>query len=430
MIRRPRRRAAGFLLAAAAATVRCGDEAAGPPVDTSAPVIRIASPREGSAFTYAVACSATASDDRGVAWLEFRVHPIEPAGALQTDSVVALSGPISAPPFEWLWSVEAAPNGGYAIVCEAADAAGNAARDTVRIELQGDRWVPVVTITSPFEASIVKGIVPVIVEAVDDSPIDSLWVEIRTGDVTVLPELVFTNAPYSLSWDTRLLPQGTYRVSARARDRAGNASSIVSNSVRAYPRAVLQYDDGTVESGRGDPTFTWQMAAVFHNPYDIAVVVDTLWVFIHETSPIGGGFRFALWNVVDGRPTSEVQGTRQLFVRSPRGTWGYFPGWSTLVPVGGSIAAGWQRTGQDATVLGMDQTSPFLENTFFFTIPAGAETWIPFETLGYIEVPMIRLHVSAFTGKLPVPLSAAAVAYETLDPDRAHQDGRLRAGSE
>lgn len=291
-----------------------------------------------------------------------------------------------------------------------------------------DRIPPVVTVQSPSDGAVVKGIVPVSVQAEDDSPIDSVWVEIRDETEARIHDLVFGAAPYAFDWDTRFLPQAEYHLCAAACDSFGNRSAFACNAVRAYPRAVLRYDDGGMEGWRGATTFTWQVAAVFHNPYDVAVQVDTVMVYIHQIAALGAPFRFVLWNVSEGRPTSEAEGTPELRVRSPRNTFGYFTSWTSTIPPGGAIAAGWQQTGLETTAIGEDSTSTFTVGTFFYAFPAGVSVWARYEEFGYAPaIPMIRVHVSVVPSgpvRLPHPQTAS---YGTLStgPPRKQDAGWL-----
>jgi Bacterial Ig domain len=259
----------------------------------------------------------------------------------------------------------------------------------------GDRQPPAVMIESPIDGAVVKGIVPVTVEVFDDAPIDSVWIEIRTGSDERIHDVGFGTPPYAFSWDTRFLPQAAYHICASARDSVGNRAAFACNTVRAYPRVILRYDDGTVESWRGATAFTWQIAALFHNPYDVAVQVDTVMVYVHQNAALGAPFRFVLWNVTNGRPSTEAEGTPDLRVRNPRNTLGYWPMWNTVIPPGGAIAAGWQQTDLETTAIGEDLTGAFQDGSFFYSFPAGATAWAAYEDLGYAPaIPVIRVHVS------------------------------------
>jgi hypothetical protein len=316
------------------------------------------------------------------------------------------------------WDISSVPDGRYALVVTARDAAGNAAADTARVQVRRpDVDPPVVAILSPPGGSILAGIVPIFADVQDTSPIDSVTISIRVPTGSAVRESLFVSPPYSMNWDTRILPQAVYDVCAAARDSAGNRSARVCNSVTVYPPVQLRYDDGEVDAGRGYIGVSYQVASVFQNPYDVPVRVDTLEFFIHQESAITAPFRFVLWNVQAGRPTTEAEGTPILAIRNPRGVFGFYVGWNTILPPHGYIAAGMQQLGSDLVAIGVDMDNPFTEQTHYLTSPAGTPTWADLAELQERVVPMIHLYVGVVSDV------ALAEAASNLDQPAARHYG-------
>lgn len=81
--------------------------------DTTAPTASVTSPAAGATVSGSVVVSASASDDRGVARVEFYLD-----GVLKSTSVSA--------PYSWTWDTTAAGNGSHTLSATAYDATGNA----------------------------------------------------------------------------------------------------------------------------------------------------------------------------------------------------------------------------------------------------------------------------------------------------------------
>lgn len=84
----------------------------------------------------------------------------------------------------------------------------------------GDRFPPIVTITSP-STQIVRGTVAFSADVSDDSGVIPL-VRFFVGNT-----LLFTDdhAPFTTDWDTTTVPDGEYLLRAQALDSTGNAGS-------------------------------------------------------------------------------------------------------------------------------------------------------------------------------------------------------------
>ncbi|HZH18497.1 MAG TPA: Ig-like domain-containing protein [Archangium sp.] len=92
---------------------------------------------------------------------------------------------------------------------------------TVGTEL--DSTPPAVTLKSPAGGATLTKIVDVIVEASDNFGVHR--VELYAGTTRVATSAHSPTTPYRIAWETRTLPNGSYTLTARAYDLAGNVST-------------------------------------------------------------------------------------------------------------------------------------------------------------------------------------------------------------
>ncbi len=83
-----------------------------------------------------------------------------------------------------------------------------------------DTTPPTVSITNPKDNAVVSGVVTIKVDASDSSGIAK--VEFYVGDSKVGED---SSKPYQYSWDTKKIKDGTYVITVRATDGAGNKNS-------------------------------------------------------------------------------------------------------------------------------------------------------------------------------------------------------------
>ncbi|MFA5385862.1 MAG: Ig-like domain-containing protein, partial [Eubacteriales bacterium] len=76
---------------------------------------------------------------------------------------------------------------------------------------------PSVSLTSPQKGSVLSGVINMAASAQDSSGIEK--VEFYADDLLIG---CCTTSPYQLTWDTRKIPDGSYTLTARAYDNAGN----------------------------------------------------------------------------------------------------------------------------------------------------------------------------------------------------------------
>ncbi len=97
----------------------------------------------------------------------------------------------------------------------------------VRIAAPADTAGPTVALTTPTAGSTVSNIISVSATAGDDTGV--VGVQFKLDGANLEAEDV--SAPYSVSWDTRLVANGSHTLTAVARDAAGNATTSAPVSV-------------------------------------------------------------------------------------------------------------------------------------------------------------------------------------------------------
>jgi chitinase len=174
--------------------------------ESVAPKVSLTSPVKNSVVRGTVKVTARATDNRGVTNVEFYVNNV-------------LKVTVYGPPYSYKWDSTAVDNGPCTIYAKAYDAANNFSQSTdVTVKVNNDKTSPVVNITSPLDASTVKGIVTVRARATDNVRVTK--VEFYVNNVLKKTDMV---APYSYSWNTGNAANGsTNTLTAKAYDRAGN----------------------------------------------------------------------------------------------------------------------------------------------------------------------------------------------------------------
>jgi hypothetical protein len=235
--------------------------------DTTAPTVSVTTPAEGATVAGIVTVSANASDNIGVAGVQFLINDVA-TGAEDTTAPYSLS-----------WDTRTTADGGYRISARVRDAAGNTGNAspvnvTVRNAPPPDTTAPTVSITAPASGARVSGTVMVSANASDG--VGVAGVQFFINDVALGPE--DTVAPYSFSWDTQSGPDGPYRIGARARDAAGNAAQAEIN-VTVANQPVPDFSFAVTPSSRTVPqsgSVAYDVDVAFENGFTSSSV--DLWV--------------------------------------------------------------------------------------------------------------------------------------------------------
>jgi len=182
--------------------------------DTTAPAVSVTAPTGGSTVSGSVTVTATASDNVGVSKVEFYVN-----GALQATD--------TASPYSFSWNTASLSDGSYTLTAKAYDAAGNiGTSSSVSVTVKNtvaDTTAPTVSISSPAASATVSGTATVTTTASDNVGVSK--VEFYVNGALQATD---TATPYSFSWNTSSLTNGSYTLSAKAYDAAGNVKQSTS----------------------------------------------------------------------------------------------------------------------------------------------------------------------------------------------------------
>ena len=186
--------------------------------DTTPPTVALTAPASGATVGGTITVSASASDNVGVAGVQFLLD-----GA-------SLGAEDTSDPYSISWNTVGATNGTHTLSARARDAAGNTtvpASVTVTVNNTPDTVLPSVAITAPASGATLSGTATVTVNASDNVAVAG--VTFLVDNVQVGAEN--TVAPYSWSWNTTTASNGTHSLTARARDNAGNTATSAAVSV-------------------------------------------------------------------------------------------------------------------------------------------------------------------------------------------------------
>ncbi|MGB9081709.1 MAG: Ig-like domain-containing protein [Desulfuromonadaceae bacterium] len=169
------------------------------------PTISFSSPVNNTSVSGTVSVAAGASDNVGVAKVEFYVNSV-----LQDTETLA--------PYVYSWNTATLASGSYTLLAKAYDAAGNIGQSSaVTVTVVNDTTPPAVSLTTPANSAVVSGTVTVSANASDNIAVSK--VEFYENGVLLFAS---NTAPYSFSWNTSSVTNGSYTLVAKAYDTTGN----------------------------------------------------------------------------------------------------------------------------------------------------------------------------------------------------------------
>jgi hypothetical protein len=192
----------------------------GTSADTTPPICAISFPSSGVTVSGTVTVSVSASDDIGVGTVQLYVDGV-------------LSSTDSASPYSFAWDTKTVGNGSHWLMTKAYDAAGNSSSSAaMTVNVQNavtDTTPPVFASTSPSNGATVSGTITPTASASDNVGVSR--VEFYLDGVVKATD---STSPYSFSWDTTRVSNGSHTLVSKAYDAAGNVgtSSAVTVSVQ------------------------------------------------------------------------------------------------------------------------------------------------------------------------------------------------------
>ncbi len=160
------------------------------------------------------------------------------------------------------WNTATVANGVHTLTARARDAAGNTTTSTsVSVTVANpDATAPTVAITAP--TGTVSDTVSLSANASDNVGVAGVQFLVDNNPIGAEA----TTSPYGVSFDTKLVANGTHSLAARARDAAGNVT--VSAPVTVSVANLANRQPGANPTGWGDPDVATGVITGSMNGYD------------------------------------------------------------------------------------------------------------------------------------------------------------------
>src|SRR5271155_1304168 len=194
------------------------------------PTVSITSPANNSTVNGTVTVSAAASDSAGIASVQLQVDGADVGAALTTA------------PYNFSWNTTSVSNASHTLTAVATDTGENSATSAVvKVTVNNsDTTPPTVSITSPANNSTVSGVVTVNATASDNVAVASVQLQVDGANVGAAD----TSSPYTFSWSSNSVSNGSHTLTAVAKDTSGNKATsagvkvTVSNNSESAPPTV------------------------------------------------------------------------------------------------------------------------------------------------------------------------------------------------
>ena len=197
--------------------------------DSTPPTVSLTAPAGGASVSGTVQLTATASDNVGVVGVQFKRGPTN-IGAEDTSAPYAVS-----------WNTTTVANGSYDLTAVARDAGNNTTTSTIVTVTvnNADTTAPTVSITAPSNNARVANTVTVSANASDNVGVVAVQFKVDGANIGAED----TTAPYSVSWNTTTVSNGSHVLTAVARDAAGNSTTSNGRTVRVSNAAPAPEPD-------------------------------------------------------------------------------------------------------------------------------------------------------------------------------------------
>ncbi len=209
-------------------------------VDTTVPTTAITAPVNNAIVSGTVTIAASASDDVGVQRVEFYMG----SNLLGTDT---------SAPYSFALNSSLYPPGTYQLTTRAYDTSSNMKTSSVvniTIPEPPDTTAPTVTLSSPVAGSQVAGTITMSASASDNKGVSK--VEFLVDGIV---KSTVTSSPYSATFDTKTVADGSHTISAKAYDTAATpnvGTATITVTVKQAVTAVSCDFTGDSKVGIGD----------------------------------------------------------------------------------------------------------------------------------------------------------------------------------
>jgi Bacterial Ig domain len=181
------------------------------PMDRRAPTVALTAPAAGATLSGLVAISADATDETGVADVRLLLDGEDITGQL-------VEPHLDSAPYSALWRTYGVPNGAHTLAAVARDTSGNRSTSApISVTLQNDESPLTISLTSPVAGASVSGTAALSATASSGSRV--MGVLFRVDGVNLGTWV--SAPPYSTSWDTTTVPNGSHSLTATVMDEAG-----------------------------------------------------------------------------------------------------------------------------------------------------------------------------------------------------------------
>ena len=240
---------------------RVAGASGGTGTDTTPPTVAITSPNNGTTVSGMATVTATATDPAGTS-----SGDTVGVKSVQFRADGANTGPaVTTAPYKYALDTTTLSNGTHMLTAVATDGAGNTATSTgVSVTVSngsGGGGTPTVSITSPGNGASVSGTVSITANATGSVGISSVQFLIDGSNAGSAD----TTSPYSYSWNTTGVANGSHTLTATAKDTAGYQGSSAAVSVTVT--------NGTV-TGMGPLKQSTTNSRYFLNPAGSAVFLS------------------------------------------------------------------------------------------------------------------------------------------------------------
>jgi len=227
--------------------------------DATPPTVSITTPASGATVSgAAVTVSATASDNVGVAGVQFKLD----GANLGTEDTTS--------PYSVAWNSTSATNDPHTLTAVARDAANSTTSAGVSVTVNNaapapDPTPPTVSITAPANGATVSGTAVTVAATASDN-VGVAGVQFKVDGANLGAE--DTTSPYSVAWNSTSTTNGPHTLTAVARDAANTTTSAgVSVTVNNAGPSCTQ-TSLNVSTASSDGGFAYNVNGSFGTPAD------------------------------------------------------------------------------------------------------------------------------------------------------------------